>query len=169
MGKRLLNGLPDGLGDGFAAAKEWFLARRVIGCRGLARRSGFTLVEVIGSTVMLALIVVGVVSVSMAIDGLRTQTKNAVYLSTHNLDCMERIRQMCLDDSQEMLLYYGDDVLGSDSIETTAELVPATWDHYNVYNVTIKSKMRDYQQQLTSEYLITDIGAARYTEQINPE
>lgn len=169
MDKRLLNGL---LGDGFAAAKERLLARRCFRwfrTPRLARRSGFTLVEVIGSTVMLALIVVGVVSVSMAIDGLRTQTKNAVYLSTHNLDCMERIRQMCLDDSQEMLLYYGDDVLGSDSIETTAELVPATWDHYNVYNVTIKSKMRDYQQQLTSEYLITDIGAVRYTEQINPE
>lgn len=137
---------------------------------GLARsRSGFTLVEVIGATVMLALIVVAVVRVSGAIDSLRTDTRNMVYLSTHNLDCAERIRQLCLDDSQELLLFYGDDVLGSDEIETTAELEVATWDDYNVYSVKITSKMRDYEQRLVSDYLLTDIGGVRYTESINPE
>ena len=155
--------------DGSAATRSVCRASRVVGCSRMSRRKGFTLIEVIGSTIMLALIVVGVVSVSMAIDGLRTQTRNSVYLSTHNLDCMERIRQICLDEGQDMLLYYGDDVLGSSDIETTAELVVSRWDHYNVYSVTIHSQMRGYRQKLTSEYIITDIGAVRYSEELNPE
>ena len=125
--------------------------------------------EVIGSTVMLVLVVLAVVQVSVTIDTMRVDTRNSVYLSVHNLDCMERLRQMCLDDTQQMLLYYGDDVLGSNDIETTATLRVATWDDYNIYSVTINSKMRDYQQRLVSEFLMTDIGAVGYTEQINPE
>lgn len=133
------------------------------------RRKGFTLIEVIGSTAMLSLIVIGVVAVSLTIDGMRSRTRNTVYLSVHNLNCMERVRQLCLDDNQSILLYYGDEIMGSDTIETEVSLEPATWDHFTVYSVKVNSKMRDGGQRLVSEYLITDIGGVSYLEAINPE
>lgn len=132
------------------------------------KRRGFTMIEVIGCTVMMALIVSGVVAASLAIDNLRVTTRNSVYLSIHNLNCMERLRQQLLDGTEDMLLYYGDDVLGSDTIETQATLELSTWDKFSIYSVVIESKMRDYQQRLTTEYLITDIGGVSYAEQINP-
>lgn len=135
----------------------------------MKRRRGFTLIEIIGCTVMMALIVIGVVAVSLSIDDMRVGTRNTVYLSTHNLNCMERIRQMCLDPTQDMLLYYGDDMFGSDEIETDISLTPSTWDHFTAYRVTIESRMREYRQRLTSVYLITDIGGVSYDETINPE
>lgn len=133
----------------------------------MRRRKGFTLIEVIGCTVMLCLIVIGVVAVSYSIDDMRTRTRNTVYLSIHNLDCMERVRQMCLDPTQDILLYYGDDTFGSDDIETEVTLTPSAWDHYTVYSVTVSSKMREQNQRLVSEYLITDIGGVSYDEEIN--
>lgn len=132
------------------------------------QRKGFTLIEVIGCTVMMSLIVIAVVAISLAIDGMRVSTRNSVYMSVHNLNCMERVRQMCLDENQSVLLYYGDEVMGSDTIETDVTLEPATWDHFTVYSVTVNSKMRDGKQRLTSTYLITDIGGVSYTEEINP-
>lgn len=135
----------------------------------MSRRKGFTMIEVIGCTVMMALIVIAVVAVSLAIDGLRANTRNSVYMSVHNLDCIERIRQMCFDTTQDMLLYYGDDVFGSSDIQTEVSLEPATWDHYTIYRVTVSSKMRDEKQRLTSTYLITDIGGISYAEVTNPE
>lgn len=135
----------------------------------MRKRKGFTMIEIIGCTVMMALIVIAVVSVSLSIDDMRVSTRNTVYLSTHNLNCMERIRQMCLDPSQDMLLYYGDDTFGSDTIETEITLEPATWDQYTIYSVTVGSKVRDAKQRLVSEYIITDIGGVSYSEEINPE
>lgn len=118
---------------------------------------------------MMALIVISVVSVSLAIDDMRVGTRNTVFMSTHNLDCMERIRQMCYDPTQDLLLYYGDEFFGTDTIETDVTLEPATWDQFTIYRVTINSKMRDTSQRLVSKYIITDIGSVSFNEEINPE
>ena len=133
----------------------------------MKRRRGFTLIEIIGATVMMALIVIGVVAVSLSIDDMRVGTRNTVYMSTHNLNCIERIRQMCLDPTQDMLLYYGDDAFGSDTIETEVFLELATWDKFSIYRVTIESRMREGGQRLTNVYLITDIGGVSFDESVN--
>lgn len=133
----------------------------------MKRRRGFTLIEIIGATVMMALIVIGVVAVSLSIDDMRVGTRNTVYMSTHNLNCIERIQQMCLDPTQDMLLYYGDDVFGSDTIETEVFLELATWDKFSIYRVTIESCMREGGQRLTNVYLITDISGVSFDESVN--
>ena len=126
--------------------------------RKLKRRLGFSMIEMITCTVLMALIVIGVVSSSMAIDSLRVQTRDSVYLSLHNLNVMERLRQDCLDPTNAMLLYYSDQQLGSDTIETQAYLTDSTWDHFHVYKVRVESRIRETRQRLNSEYIITDIG-----------
>lgn len=124
----------------------------------MRRRKGFSLIEMITCTAILALIVIVVVRSSMAVDTLRVQTRDSVYLSLHNLNTMERLRQQCLDDGNSMLLYYDDVALGSSTIQTEAFLKEATLDHFKVYKVRIESMMRDTHQRLTSEYIITSIG-----------
>lgn len=124
----------------------------------MRKKKGFTMVEVVGCTVMLALIVIGVVAVSKAIDEMKVSTRNTVYLSLHNLNCMERLRQIALSEDEGLLLSYSDEDLGSDMIETTATIERATWDKYSIYNVTISSRMREMPQRLVSKYIITDIG-----------
>lgn len=94
----------------------------------------------------------------MAIDTLRVQTRDSVYLSLHNLNTMERLRQQCLEDGSTMLLYYDDVALGTATIETEAFLKEASVDHFRIYKVRIESKVRDTNQRLTSEYIITSIG-----------
>lgn len=124
----------------------------------MSKKKGFTMVEVVGCTVMLTLIVIGVVAVSKTIDEMKVSTRNTVYLSLHNLNCMERLRQIALSEDEGLLLSYSDEDLGSDMIETTATIERATWDKYNIYNVTISSRMREMPQRLVSKYIITDIG-----------
>lgn len=124
----------------------------------MKRRKGFSMIEMITCTIILALIVITVVRSSMAIDTLRVQTRDSVYLSLHNLNTMERLRQQCLEDGSTMLLYYDDVALGTATIETEAFLKEASVDHFRIYKVRIESKVRDTNQRLTSEYIITSIG-----------
>lgn len=124
------------------------------------KRRGFSLIEVIFCTVMLALIVVAVAAGSQAIGTLRTNTRDSVYLSHHNLNTMERLRQECLNNDGLLLNFYGDDTLGTNEIETSAYLSRATWDHFYIYSVRIESKTRDTKQRLNSEYVITSIGGS---------
>ena len=69
----------------------------------------------------------------------------------------------------DMLLYYDDAYLGSDTIETQAFLERAEWDSFNIYTVRIVSQVRETKQRLTSEYIITDIGTSVPDETINSE
>lgn len=124
----------------------------------MKRRKGLSMIEMITCTIILALIVITVVRSSMAIDTLRVQTRDSVYLSLHNLNTMERLRQQCLEDGSTMLLYYDDVALGTATIETEAFLKEASVDHFRIYKVRIESKVRDTNQRLTSEYIITSIG-----------
>lgn len=124
----------------------------------MKRRKGFSMIEMITCTIILALIVITVVRSSMAIDTLRVQTRDSVYLSLHNLNTMERLRQQCLEDGSTMLLYYDDVALGTATIETEAFLKEASVGHFRIYKVRIESKVRDTNQRLTSEYIITSIG-----------
>lgn len=124
----------------------------------MRRRKGFSMIEMITCTAILALIVLVVARSSMAVDALRVQTRDSVYLSLHNLNTMERLRQQCLEDGATMLLYYDDVALGSSTIQTEAFLKEASIDHFRVYKVRIESMMRDTRQRLTSEYIITTIG-----------
>ena len=130
----------------------------------MRKRKGFTMVEMIACTVMLALLVVGVVNCVLSIQALRAKTADSVLLSTHNINCLERLRQMAADPYEEILLYYGDETFGSSDIATDIVLEKATIGSYNVWCATITSEMRDTHRKLVSTYTITNIGGIDYTE-----
>lgn len=121
------------------------------------RRKGFTLVEVIATAVLISLIVVIVVQATMSVNALRVKTSDSVRLSVHNLNTIERLRQMCQDETYGLLRFYGDEVLGSTEVETTATIDWTLWDRYYIYDVVLESKMRGTGNRLVSRCVITDI------------
>lgn len=126
-------------------------------------RRGFTMIEVIASTVLLVTIVIGVTALTVAINSQKTDIQNTVYLSVHNLTCMERVKEMAMDPDEELLNHYDDDTFGTGDIYTEVFVEQAFLDNYSVYEVKIVSKMRDFKQKLTSLYTVTDIGKFNYT------
>lgn len=113
----------------------------------------------------MALIILGVMKVTVTINSLRTATRDTVYLSVHNLNCMEKIRQDFVYGDRSPLLYYGDDELGDLYITTSAELSQSSWGNYNIYYVVLKSRMRESSVSLTNEFMFTDIGEFKFTEE----
>lgn len=134
-------------------------------------RRGFTLIEMMASTILLAVIVIGVMALSRSIGMQKTTTENTVYLSLHNLECMERLRQMAATvgqiPSQTLANSYDDSEFGSLDIETNIYVETANYEHFYVYRVTVRSKMREFPQRLTSHYVMTSIGSAYYDEVVN--
>ena len=129
----------------------------------MKKRKGFSLIEVLASTIMLSVIVIACIAV---INGISTQkgvTENTVYLSVHNVSCMERLKNMTSNNVSSgvspLLDFYGDEVFGTSDIKTQVIIETAKLDQFYVYFVTIKSRMRDFPQSLTSEYILTTIGA----------
>lgn len=139
----------------------------------MKRRKGFTLIEMIAATVLLALIVIACAALTTHLAGQKVVTEATVYLSTHNLNCMERLRQKAAtigDISSETLTdYYGDEEFGNLDIETHVYIERASIEQFTVYRVTIKSKMREIPQTLTSRYILTSIGVQNYDTVINAE
>lgn len=139
----------------------------------MRKRKGFTLIEMIAATIMLAIIVISCAALSRSISAQKTVTESTVYLSTHNLNCMERLRQMAATlgqtPSEHLVEYYGDDVFGSMDIETHVYVETATLEQFYVYSVVIQSKMRDLPQRLTSRYILTSIGLTSYDEAVQPD
>lgn len=134
-------------------------------------RRGFTLIEILAATIMLAIVVIACTQLTGAISSQKTTTESTVYLSTHNLNCMERMRQKAASlgglVSEHLLDYYGDDEFGTTDIETHIFVETASLEQFWVYRVTIQSKMRDLPQRLTSKYILTNIGLQDYDENIN--
>lgn len=126
----------------------------------LKKRKGFTLVEVIACTLLLAIVVIGAVAVSRQIAMMKTESRNSVYLSTHNLNVMERIRQMSyeLAEGEELLAFYDTDVMGNSQYNTVVYIETATFEHFRVYNIRIETRMIGYKQTLVSTYTMTNIG-----------
>lgn len=134
-------------------------------------RKGFSLVEMVAVAICLAIITVSVVSVSQAVSVLRTQQRNAIYLSIHNLNVMEQLRKEMNDlgETGELSTYYGpvDESLNTGivtrdfsnvDINTKVYVTKVPWDNFIVYQVKIESKVRGYVQKLTNTYILTDIG-----------
>ena len=71
---------------------------------------------------------------------------------------------MAIDGEDGLLDYYEEYVLSTISVETTAEVTRTSWGPYFVYKVTLRSKMKDSGARLTSEYVVTDIGASVFDE-----
>lgn len=143
------------------------------------RRKGFTLVETIACCLILAIVTIGAASVSAHISALKVEARNSVYLTTHNLNVMERLRQMSysLAEGEELLNFYGGtlDMLGnrggnpvfdSSDIYTDVYIETAPWDDFRVYNVRIDSRMVKYKQTLVSTYTMTNIGGYKTPESI---
>ncbi len=143
------------------------------------KRKGFTLVETIACCVILAIVTIGAVSISAHISALKVEARNTVYLSTHNLNVMERIRQMsyALSEGEELLSFYGgtldaagnrggNTLFDSSDIYTDVYIQTAVWDDFRVYNVRMESRMVKYKQSLVSTYTMTNIGGYFQPESI---
>lgn len=134
----------------------------------LRKRHGITLIEMVFSMAVFVVIVMFTAQISQNISGLKNRTTDTVYLSMHNLNVMERIRQWSSEPYGDLLLYYGDDEVGTTDIQTSAELVKSTCGTFNIYEVKITSKMRANRTRLVTTYVVTDIGGTRLVEEINP-
>lgn len=135
----------------------------------MKRRAGFTMLEMVATAAFMAIIVVSLIATSDSVSTLRTNTRDTVYLSVHNLNCMERLRQMCLSADSGLLYYYGDSDFGTTDIETEIFIERAEWDSFNIYSVRIESKIRESRNRLVADYVLTDIGATVLRESVNGE
>lgn len=126
----------------------------------LKSRKGFTLVEVVSCTIILALVVMGAIVVSRQIATMKTESRNTVYLSTHNLNVMEQLRQMSyeLADGEELLAFYNSDTFGTSQFNTDVYIDTSLFEHFRVYNIRIESRMIGYKQTLVSTFTMTNIG-----------
>lgn len=133
-------------------------------------RRGFTLVEVIASTVILAVCIIGMAIASQTITRLKTEARNDVFLTTHNLNVMERLRQMTFDlqPGEELLAYYASDTFGTSEINTDVYIDTSTLGQFRVYDVRIESRMIGYVQMLTSKYAFTNMGGYKSIESMEP-
>lgn len=149
----------------------------------MKKRSGFTLVEMVVVTIVLAIVTIACVIVSRAVNDQRVQSRNSIYLTTHNLNVMEQLRRYMNTEGEGKVLYsyYGfqdDDeeralivAAGEDPATTPLrpdystedvrtevfiEIVP--WDNFHLYNIRIESKLIGYNSRVTNNYIMTDIG-----------
>lgn len=135
------------------------------------KRRGFSLVEMVAVAIVLAITVISVTYISQAASVLRTQHRNSVYLTTHQLNVMEKLRREMnqLGENAELESYYGavdpaehPDIVTKDfsttSITTEVYVTKSTWDNFNIYYIQIDSRMKGYVQRLKSTYILTDIG-----------
>lgn len=142
-------------------------------------RKGFTLVETIACCVILAIVTIGTVSISAHISALKVEARNSVYLSTHNLNVMERLRQMSysLTTDESLLSFYGgtmdaagnrggNTIFDTSEIYTDVYIQTAVWDDFKVYVVRMESRMVKYKQTLVSTYTMTNIGGYKQPESI---
>lgn len=136
-------------------------------------RKGFTLVEMIICALILAIVVICVASISGTLSTLKTETRNSIFLSMHNLNTSERLRQMVyeLPEGEQLNAFYGaptgtgaggvidpSDIFSTDEILTRVFVTAGSMDHFQVYVVRIESQMRGYKQRLVSSYTLTNIG-----------
>lgn len=133
------------------------------------KRKGFTLAEVIACTIILALVSIGTSAVSGHISALKVEARNNVYLSTHNLNVMERLRQMAYDkvETEELHSFYDEDVFSTNSIITKVYVQTSIWENFRIYSVRIDSRIPGSKQKLVNTYTLTDIGGHKRLEESN--
>lgn len=144
------------------------------------KRKGFTLIEAVACMMVLAIVSLGMFAVSNQINQMRIRARNEIWLSMHNLNCMERLRQMSyeLQPGEELLDFYGSvgnqagldpshgpivqDIFSTTEAETSVWINMAKLEKFRVYHVRIHSRMIGYTQTLTNTYVFTNMGGPRY-------
>lgn len=73
------------------------------------KRKGFSLVEMVAVAIILAIITIACVAVMQSTATMRIASRNSIYMTTHNLNVMEKIRQEInrLGIYGELHAYYG--------------------------------------------------------------
>ncbi len=129
----------------------------------LKSRKGFSLVEMVAVVVILAIVTIGTVLVSQSISTMRTQSRNSIYLTTHNLNVMEDLRAEMeeLGETGELMASYPENVYSTEDISTVVTIDVSNWDNFKVYNVKIESRMKKFPQKVTNTFIMTNIGMPR--------
>ena len=127
------------------------------------RRKGFSLVEMIVCTVILAVVTVGMASVSGQITSMKTRSREDVLVGAHNLNTMERVRQMMRDGelSLEGSTYLKGGEFSTTQFSTEVYAEPTKLDSYNVVAVRIESTLNGSSRKIASTCVLTDIGGKR--------
>lgn len=149
----------------------------------MRKRSGFTLIEMVVVTIILAIVTLGCTAVGKAVNDQRIMARNSIYLTTHNLNVMEQLRLYMnglgihgalvsyygfQDDDQEraLMIAEGKDPAvtplrpdySTDDVRTEVFVTTVPWDNFHLYNIRIESKLIGYNARVTNEYIMTDIG-----------
>lgn len=117
-----------------------------------------TIAESLLSMVLLVVVAMALIQVTNTVMATKTRTRDTVFLSLHNVNCYEKLRQELIKGDGQILKYYGDDYLGSSTIYTEANVEVSTLDTYSIYEITVSSRQRATKTKLRSTYLLTNIG-----------
>lgn len=130
----------------------------------MRKRRGFSFIEIITVTGILALVVVVVVRASISVAAMKKHTGDITYLAVHNMKVMEDLRNRAMTGTSELLSIYGGDDGSNDEFSSidikTVVLVDSTkWGTQTIYRVKMESKLKNGRTKLESEFVITTIGA----------
>lgn len=120
------------------------------------KKQGFTLIEMLVCTVILSIITISVLSTARSIQEVQVTSRNRVYLSTHQLNVMEQLRQRSYDN--KLLAFYEDYVFSTSDITTYVQVEEKLVGDFYTYYITITSEMDNTKDTLTNSFVLTDIG-----------
>lgn len=110
-----------------------------------------------------------IVAVTTWISAQRAETRASVYLTVHNLNCMERLAQEAKTGTGDLLETYGMGEYSSTDIDTTVSCTQFSVEGMNCYTVKIKSHFKSSPYRLSSSYVLTSLTREDTTPEVNPE
>lgn len=126
------------------------------------KKKGFTLVEAVVTTLLISITCLTVAKVVISVNNSRMDMQNTVYLSNHNLNCMERLRQMARDTDGMLLDHYGSETFGTNDFDTNVDIETVPLGDYFIYYVDIQSSTKTNGRFNKAEdtFIMTNIGEA---------
>lgn len=151
----------------------------------MKKRSGFTLIEMVVVTIILGIVTIGCAVVGKAVNDQRIMARNSIYLTTHNLNVMEQLRQHMnslgihgslvnyygfQDDDEERAIWVAEHPgstladaqlrpdYSTNDVRTEVFISTTQWDNFHLYNIRIESKLKGYSARVINDYVMTDIG-----------
>lgn len=124
------------------------------------RRMGFTLIEMVACTVILSILIISVLSVAKTVKAAQVEARNKTYMAVHQLDIMERLKQMAYSESN-LLSYYGTEVLGTDKFKTDAKVETAVMGDFLLYRVTLRTSERSSGMLMSNTFVLSNAGGPK--------
>lgn len=134
----------------------------------LKRRKGDAVLSLVG-LFCACLGMATTISVTTWLSAQRAATRASVYLSIHNLNCMERLGKEAKGSTSQLLEMYTMGEYSSQDIDTTIKCTPFEVEGVNGYTVRINSHFRSSPYRLSSTYVLTALEQEDTLPEVNPE